>query len=116
MSTSSDFNNPTSTQESSGGECSRQDEPPRDPNRIGLDDYLLTHTKEEFEALPYYTLEDLEPEFEPLYQEWLRHNQPPIACDHTEVLDLLNQVIDQHAEVGSRLEIIARALVNGAGR
>jgi putative DNA primase/helicase len=39
--------------------------------KIGLDDFLLTHTREDLDALPSLTIEDLEAEMEPMYQEWL---------------------------------------------
>jgi hypothetical protein len=41
--------------------------------------------------------------------------RPPV-CDHTQVLDWLNDALDPHAEVASLLEIVARALFNGDGR
>lgn len=55
-----------------------------------------------------------------------RKNQPPlkllpqqpstVICDHTELLDMLNDALDRHAEVGNLLEIVSRALFNGVTR
>ena len=53
--------------------------------------------------------------FEIIEREANAGNKPPV-CDHTEVLDLLNDALDRLEEVESLLEIIARALFHGMGR
>jgi hypothetical protein len=53
--------------------------------------------------------------FEIIETENPARERPP-ACDHTQVLDWLNEALDRHAEVESLLETVCRALINGLGR
>jgi hypothetical protein len=41
-----------------------------------------------------------------------KHPATAVACDHTQLLGMLNDAMDRHAEVGNLLEIVARALFN----
>lgn len=42
--------------------------------------------------------------------------KPTLACDHTEVLDILNDGLDRLAEVNSRFELGARILYHGGNK
>jgi hypothetical protein len=65
---------------------------------------------------PGLRFEIVESESESEVRDKLLPRAKSLACDHTQVLDMLNEGMDQHAEVASLLERVMRALWVVGGR